>query len=232
MGTNCLVTKLKSQVANDNLEKLGVLKFNVVATEDSSANRRLYIDPASGKQLSATAFGGYVQLEYGNTETQKDSLTLPNNAVFMTNNDFTLEVKSKYDITRIQLGLGIGINFSTFNYPSNITIISSPVQGNTAISGNIEGLANTPSIEEIRTLYCSNLGGTLEKLIEGLVKANKSTDLELRIGGSGVKFNNNIISPSLFLYCAFSSNACTIYSDSAKTVEVASYNGSTWTYNS
>lgn len=78
---NCLVTKLKSVVSNDNLEKLGVIKFNVHQVETVTSDNR-WLD-VRGSELVFNPVG------------------ITYSSINVSNDEGYLEISPKYNITEI-----------------------------------------------------------------------------------------------------------------------------------
>lgn len=87
---NCLVTKLKKNVANDNLPKLGVLKLHLVPTTYD-----IVIGPSAGKSVKLNVLDGkHVEKDGVNVS----EITLTDNTAIKIIEDAIIEIKSKYDI--------------------------------------------------------------------------------------------------------------------------------------
>ena len=82
---NCLVTKLKSVVDNNNLEKLGTIKFIVHQVENATSDNRWL--GVNGSELVFNPVG----------------ITRPS-SYSVSNNEGYLEVKPKYNVTEIMFG--------------------------------------------------------------------------------------------------------------------------------
>lgn len=125
---NCLVTKLKASVDNDNLPKLGVLTLNVEATAGANSDAAKVgfncLSPITVKPV-----GGHIWLkrsDYGDeTKWTDQEITInprsgyvPGNAstsvtyVYCENKNFKLEVSSKYDISIVFTNTGGFLNKS------------------------------------------------------------------------------------------------------------------------
>lgn len=90
---NCLVTKLKKDVANDNLPKLGVLKLHLHPTTYD-----LVIGPSKGKSVKLNVLDGK-HVEIGGVNVSE--MTLTYNTSIKIVEDATIEMESKYDIKHL-----------------------------------------------------------------------------------------------------------------------------------
>ena len=123
---NCLVTKLKASVDNDNLPKLGVLTLNIEATAEADINTaRVGFNCLS--PITVKPVGGHIWLsysEYGDETKWTDQEITINpksgyvpgrvtdkvTGVYCENKNFKLEVSSKYDISIILISTGGSLN--------------------------------------------------------------------------------------------------------------------------
>lgn len=160
---NCLVTKLKGTVDNNNLLKLGVLSFNIDTVEDSTNSKYFAYYPGDGI-----------------TVTTLDGLTFQqgNNAVYLTaGTSGTLELKPKYNLTSITVNqqltklnieqfkgtslVSFSLNFATIGLDldgflkavPSIKTISAP---NCPQEGETPNLALYPTLETVRMLLASS----------------------------------------------------------------------------
>jgi len=273
MANDCLVTKLKGVVNNNNLEKLGILTITAPASENiqnvvalgATENNTITV-----KVSGATFSDGTTSKTVG----QWDSLALSAHE-----GTATIDIDSKYNIAGLQLlfssisvdrlncAFGLtsfatlydGADYSTVTGNLSNLLLSKPNFGylvlkGTNVSGNLNELSEYQNIE---ILYLSNNGLILGD-IASLASCTKLTQLmissytidgKLEDLGAGqftigrrngevellINFAYNItlndIVPYRTLYMIFSESGVTI-TESDKTTVLATYNGSTWTYNS
>lgn len=105
MNTNCLVTKIKGEVNDSNLPKLGVfIMFVKSSTNLEEHGYQQEIRIVVNKPCTINAVGnGHISTTFaGLTSDPKTSIPLTSDhRIFVSNTDFNLEVSDKYAITKI-----------------------------------------------------------------------------------------------------------------------------------
>lgn len=174
----CLVTKLQGVVNDNNLLKIGEMRFHVKAINDSQiVSRTIAIGNDSGKTIKARVLGNtgyFLNAEGGNigTEIESQNIKVPNI-------DFDFAVSSKYDFDYINGEAAsfrnISFDISQLEYlPSSFRLlifdranlygsIDSVNWSDTKVESlDIEGNTNvTGDINSLNTLYGSMKGGHL-----------------------------------------------------------------------
>lgn len=96
--------------------------------------------------------------------------------------------------------------------------------------GNISLLDSMINMTSLQISYCTGTSGTLESLLEGLLSNGKTSDLDCFIYGNTNEITfNGVKTQTKHYICSFSTNSISVSVDN---VVIATYNGSTWTYNS
>lgn len=118
---NCLVTKLKSVVNNDNLPKIGCLYFKA-KTLASAGNYSYLLRLETNDEVTISIKEEGYQFRRGDSQTLVRSYTLTSNMGItdfeFENGDYTVEVTNKYSITKLYFGYAA----ETFNKLLNVDI--------------------------------------------------------------------------------------------------------------
>lgn len=168
---NCLFTKLKGSVANEQLEKLGVL--TIVASEETigetpSPQMKIYL--SANKPISLKAIGGYISKTVGGLSDLTDEVVFESaptqQAVYFSNGNYKVEINDKYAVTAITYGGSYRtipkLDFSKFGYLTSLTQI---YQGTNDTSfGNIDGLCTSINLEDFRA-PSTEVTGSLDSFI-------------------------------------------------------------------
>ena len=139
---NCLVTKLKSVVENDNLKKLGELvigrKYNSSETANTAyfgVNRSFIAD---GQKVTLTIVGdGYFSTSFGGTSIGK-VVEVTKNAegqsailsLYTSNGNYTILVNNKYEFNVSQFSGSYQINMADIYYTKITSIVGEGYYGN------------------------------------------------------------------------------------------------------
>lgn len=205
---NCLVTKLKANVDNAMLPKLGgiVLRNLKKNVEPSKENHSLVIhttQPFSVKIKNPTSADFFVNDRVSPaqnfTEIAIDG-TVEDFNFMSSDSDFYLEVNSNYSITYIS-GTGCMVNLDDLKY-YNLEEISSTY----SVIGNIESLAYSTNLARVfignnQILYTdidTRLYGDMVKLVYGQIKNGRrenSTGISFvypNVNGGEITFNGVI----------------------------------------
>lgn len=156
MSTNCLVTKLKGSVNNDNLEILGTIKVN--ATSEWIENKELYIGykTALEHHIVEVADGSSHIIPEGESETVSslDFYYPKNNRMFnLTPGNYNLIIPDKYDIITLKV---YNIDINSLKYCTGLTSITIKggrynYTGETdKCTGDLSSLANLTGLRYLR----------------------------------------------------------------------------------
>ena len=179
MANNCLVTKLKGTINNDNLPKLGYLKIYVGSSGTIHAiQTNTTVRPTVGKNVYVTIIDDHITItgaENGATmiDSKHGIFTNAYNSRLLINGAeysewINIEVKMKYDFNTIR-GAGI-YDLSEFKHCSSLRfLIFNPGYGREQgvpndISGNIEDLAHITTLETYTVEYMPHIYGSINKL--------------------------------------------------------------------
>lgn len=112
------------------------------------------------------------------------------------------------------------------------------ILGNGTFSGDIVELSILINLTHLRfgavTAPNFSAAGAIEDLFEGLWSNGKRGELTFRYGRTNtITFNGNVLSNKSvqYMYISFYDNNIVIYSDEERTKVLASFDGSSWTYN-
>lgn len=113
-------------------------------------------------------------------------------------------------------------DLSDFSSLTNLQIFSG------IISGDIKKLGKNTAFTAIRLRYSSDsIFGTLEELCENMIENGRSSgNLEVCLSGTQVTFNGSSVGTSTY-NIAFANGGCAV---SRGGNQIASYNGTSWTY--
>lgn len=190
---NCLVKKLKSVVNNSDLTTLGALKLNVSKKTISNINQQK-LNIRAVEDIIVTAYGsGYFGTDnVSNIESQHyTTLSIPANTttvLFFKNEDYTVEIKSKYGLFTFSNAevsnsiVSINIDDLSYSYSlhyiaiegtssvGNIKELSSLTElltlntANTQIKGELQDISTLTTLTSLYISNCSNIKGSLSAL--------------------------------------------------------------------
>ena len=179
---DCLVTKLKGSVQNDNLPKLGVLKFWVPAT----TGQYIALKAAAGDPCKISAVDRSIAEYTIPVDPESGGIVPPTNAGY-------LEISNKYALKAINLSFTISANtpddktldITELNYLTSLVSFSFKLKGNledynpvdpsiiteinvvaaqTILGGNISTLTRFVNLVSISFNTCNAITGTLQSL--------------------------------------------------------------------
>jgi hypothetical protein len=203
---NCLVSKLKGIVNNDNLEKFNVLKINV-ASASSRPSLSIYIRLTKAAE-AVSSVGYFVN---NNEEQIASPVTLPANTtrsiLAPKNTAMTVEITEKYSIVFIDSGYSMKFDIGQLKYTTTLKsfkaissfgevdasnwseLTSFTLNSSTAI-GNINTFSNCPLLQTLVMDVNSNYTGNVSNLA-GL-SALATLDIhETKISGDANIFADN-----------------------------------------
>lgn len=184
MANNCLVTKLKGVVDNDNLSLFGAITVGV--TEGATLNSAnsiigiqgngtaITVTPLNG-QMVATSDPSYVYDELVVTTNTVKFLVKP-----VDSNLRLIKVKSKYDVTRFTFGNAVICNLDDLAY-CHLTTLGNEVavNKNTVSYGTLSVfLKNSKSTISMLKLLGMNISGSVADLYDCLNLAYCTSDIE------------------------------------------------------
>jgi hypothetical protein len=152
---NCLVTKLKASVQNDDLKVLGAIKIVVDPTEDAWANsRNIHILPLTDVELEAYTSDSYFVNSSGVNIGTTITITTAKDYVYFSTAGGTYYVKNKYGISRLD-ATNTSIHpiiIDDFGYNDGLTRLSGRLSGNlSALAGKtvLNHLVTNNDVKEI-----------------------------------------------------------------------------------
>lgn len=115
MSNNCLVTKLKVAVDNNNLKKLGVISVNIVDSDTAQTQANSVISfykvDTSAENVVNVVGDGWIASSFAglsDPSVRKKTMTLGasiyGTSVYFTKGNYKLEVTNKYNISAIEVG--------------------------------------------------------------------------------------------------------------------------------
>lgn len=189
MANDCLVTKLKSVVDNDNLNILGGIKFKV---KGSNIRMGIFIAPLVGKEYTLTLLEegktfsnprGYARLIDSKnvvfTDYNNDAITI-NGADANTLSDVLL--KSKYDIREIFQNAH-AINLSDLEYSTGMLVLNC---SDASCVGNLTSLKNLTNLERVDLSWNQDVTGEINDL------SNLTNLTSINVGGVSRKISGSI----------------------------------------
>lgn len=231
MSTNCLVTKLKGSVDNDNLPIFDTIRLKF---EESANTIPLYV--TSSPSESGTVYVKVID-NSGNVVIDDKpvhagttiSISAPVSPIV-----YNVYVKGKAYIGNIAKTAGITYSLDEFLYAiaSDITLPYNIVHG------NLLSLAHNIKASKIvlkGMLEASTTRGNIEDLLVALLNNGKTTDLNIDCNECRgyIKFlgknPSSEVTGSSGMYCTFENgNTINVYTDSEKTNLYATYSNSSW----
>jgi hypothetical protein len=167
---NCLVTKLKASVNNDNLEKLGILTLNFRELTDTSSNRfKFYVslDGDATENTTASVVQGISKFkDTWDSGVVYDYRTIAPNAAwdgFLTNGNSKVEITNKYYIK----GLSFNKSLSAFDFNNYLPKLTSITLVFTPVLGDIDNFVTSQVMDTISftNLDVSNMKGSIASFI-------------------------------------------------------------------
>mgnify|MGYP004630160067 FL=1 len=147
-------------------------------------------------------------------------------------------VKTKFNINnfnalkKIKIGDRIGgdITIDLDSIPESLIHIEYISVGNVNAIGSINSITKT-NMERIQVIGSPKVTGSLEKVVEGMwVKGRRSGACTIIIQRTSATFNGNV--PNFDTTAKFDNSGVTIYKSDMPSGEiVATYNGTSWSYN-
>lgn len=259
---NCLKSQLKGSVNNDSLIKLGHCFLHVSSTVGTNQRlgisakyeKSFYITPLDGGYFATTLAG----LDDPSSRIYTPVL-IPYVAptLYVPKMDFRIDVSDKYLIRTIGYNDSNCItsyNIEDLKYASGLeyvyaatplcegdisalsgktSLLEIRTNSNNKIKGDIKSLSSCTALTNFMTSGNVLIGGNVEELCEGQLHSGRTSgNLLIYIGSANrnIKLNNSVIY-SVTIKITFSSGSCTVANNTTSAV-LASYDGSTWTYNS
>lgn len=144
MEKNCLVTKLKGVVDNDNLPKFNVLKVHFGAG-DSGQYGSIRIEVPVG---NANTNNGYIANNAANLQNQDTHISITNAiSLFASNVEMDIEISPKYDITTLQtIDARASFDTNDVKYLTKLTKLSMKTS---SCTGNLEDLVKLTNLEQL-----------------------------------------------------------------------------------
>lgn len=218
---NCLITQLKESVNNDNLYKMGELKFFFTGAGTIS------IAGCNGKKLKVISGSG--TFSGGATE-----VTISDREMYSITDACVLSMLEKYSISSIVGNCGVNVdllesctnltsvnisnselvtgnigsfkstqlsNFRLYGCPnvggdiddlaSLASLLTMDLKYSVAISGNIESYKNNTTILSMELNNCALVKGSINTMLEGMLQAGRTTNLSFIAPGTAVTFEHD-----------------------------------------
>lgn len=233
---NCLVTKLKGSVSNQNIEKLGVLQ--IVMAQQSGTKR---IDVSASSDTEIKIIGDAVFTDSTGADNLGKSLAIPASisSIIKFIKNITagdvLEIKNKYKITRWGNNMPTELTASEFNYAEWLKSLSFLNFGTNHTSLNLDldvitkYSSNITSITIFRDPKCI---GTIETIVENIFgKRTVADNLVMAVFGAKIKLNNTLLTIAdvyTNITIAFTSSGATVTLGDTQIAIYDKDNG--WTY--
>lgn len=256
---NCLVTKLKESVQNEELMTINGIKINcekMPVMEFPSYQCRITYRANTGTKVHTTK-NGYFATSLENLDIEENRMTSDttidggNNLRYFANDNYSFIIEDKYDLYYWIKPLGYGsvlhiniddlaTNTSMYGFSddeteghiqsfSNNTEMENLVVGG-KISGNVNLLSNLSSLVTFSIFNQPDnvdVTGSLETLLSTMWTNRKSGTMAIDFRNTLITFNSQTAT-RLYYTAEFDNSGCVIKENGTT---VASYNGSTWTYN-
>ncbi len=227
---NCLVTKLKGTVYNNNLPILDTIRLSFERGENDNP---LYVSCIAGATDNVhvkvvDANGDLVQevdITPGYTRSFSSPVAPAVYKVFITGKSY---------VQNISRTSGITVNLDDFSYALN----ANPMLSYNVVNGSLTSLYHNTGMTSLALkglIASSTLRGELTDLLVALLQNGKSTDFSFSAKAShgyltflGVAVNSTM-SPNDFMYCTFENgDTINVYTDSEKTNLYATYSNGSW----
>lgn len=241
---NCLVTKLKSVVNNNELLQIGELRVDVL----SGAGSGDYISysPDSDFPIVIKVIGEGTLNTHGDTE-----LIVQNNSAqyIETSSDIELSVgdiydlvdlrikTSRFDLQKLAYAEKIG-QITSFQAFGNLSALYGKTKlfnigiNGSAVCGSIEGLSSCYSLININAIRCANINGSVEAFLVGILPhyaERQFNTITLILMNTSCTLNNAPIGN--ILYVTFTSASSITIGTTQGASDVATYSNGSWSYN-
>lgn len=238
---NCLKTQLMGEVSNPNLKKLGIVIWPLQPYSKTNANR-LQILGNAPFSIDIVGSGHFYDYQTGNDlgqHLESDSENMISAAMLnnVVDGDM-LVINNKYVVKKITTIYTTAEIFKTdgvIDVSYLVDLEQIYFNFDNSVVFNIEELANSKNINNIFFMSNSNVYGSIEKLVEGLIANGRDTTntLEIKAYSSKVTLNgssdwcNDYSTHLQALVITFTSTGATcVFNDNT----LATYNNGVWTY--
>ena len=196
---NCLVTKLKENLDNPNLRKLGeiILKMNQVETPTSETSVLTISNYTAEPCIVSVSNGGAFVLDYSDINEQSKHLTsieisegtVSSRTLYFINADFDIHISNKYVVSDLVFGFysNIGGSYNEFMFMSALNIVN--FQGAPYFSGDVNDLFDNGTIVSGIFTYIR----TSRLKLSSIAKNTNATSLIM--GGSDIQDDIAILAP-------------------------------------
>jgi hypothetical protein len=241
---NCLVTKLKSAVNNNELLQIGEIRIDVL----SGAGSGDYIgySPDSNFPVVLKVIGEGTLNTHGDTEL----IVQVSSAQYIeTSSDIELSVGDIYDVADLRIETS-RFDLQKLTYAEKIKQITSfqafgnlsALYGKTqllnigingsAVCGSIEGLSSSYKLTNINAIGCANINGSVEAFLVGILPhyaERQYNVMKLILMSTSCTLNNAPIGN--ILYVTFTSASSITIGTTQGASDVATYSNGSWSYN-
>lgn len=148
---NCLVTKLKGSISNNELLRIGEMRIRIAKVEDpTDATQGLEIDVNKSVVLKIVSDGYFTDKALNVNKGKTITLNAGINGVWVSNNDVEIAILDKYSITKISRNYP---NQTSAGYGSNIYLNLSDLKYSTALTSlDLSGAQVTGDIANLKGL--------------------------------------------------------------------------------
>lgn len=151
---------------------------------------------------------------------------------------FSVDIDDLVNSTKLKICALSGTTKGDVASLKNCTQLEKLILSQGTFSGDIVELSTLTNLTHLRFGGSNpanfSAAGAIEDLFEGLWSNGKRGEMSFRYGlTNNITFNGNVLSDSSipYIYISFYDNSITIYSDEERTEVLASFDGSSWTYN-
>ena len=166
---NCLVTKLKSNVINDNLVGLGVIRLKAIELPGTPDDwQQLSITFGVVGECTIHAYGGTFFRRSAGSSTATDTLTLINEEaeIQFNNGTYNVDITNKYGLTKIGPAVNfykhlLSFNLADLKYSVNMTDIRCQ---QALLSGDISDISLMSNLAHFNAQNNNTLSGNLSSI--------------------------------------------------------------------
>ena len=204
--SECLITKLKSNVNNSSLARFGECVINF--TNANTVKQEIIIIPhnTKGTTLTIEGNGAYLEALYLGTPNQTGTtFTFNTRNVFHVHSDgeYRLKFTNKYDIIEFIIIGNCNFDINVFKYMTKLTALN--FAENYIVAGNFEKLDKLINLEMINYGDAQNIVCDVYKYLQALTDNGRTPGKELYIPYLNV-YKNHTINGTVILKRLFKLN--------------------------
>jgi hypothetical protein len=160
MSTNCLVTKLKGVVVDDNLPIFKTLRIKVLNTTENAILNLDIVD-----NVNVKAVGGTFSLTVGGEQVNNATITSRTHnfaLIYLSVGEYEIQCSSKYDMLRLVLPNCTFLNMADIGIIPSLTSFSAVNNNN--ITGDLNNLNGLSSLRSLSLQQSTKITGDLSSL--------------------------------------------------------------------